>query len=401
MTLHRYVGRLKKSVFNKISRRHILLGLIIFIVLFFSAFYLLRLSPYKAQTASSSFSSNSQTQYVRAKVLNPVYNQSDSGTQSVQVRILDGPSAGRVVTVSRSYLLGDPNSRRLPVGSKVLLTIEPNNGNQYSYLDRYRIQGAVTLLIALLILVVAIGRWRGITGALGLTVSIGILAVFVLPRIIAGHAAFATCIEGSFMIATVSIFIAHGFTKRTTVAFVSTIATLFLVIGIAAVAVHLTGVTGNPGATVNNEQQTSLIEYAPHYIDLSGLFLGGMVIASLGILEDITTCQAAAVDEIYKANHKQSIGQLYKKGLSVGREHVAALINTLAIVYVGIALPTIVLTILYTGHSPLLVTLNDETIIEAVVRTIVPSIGLLLAVPLATYLSAYILPKWYGFKRSG
>jgi uncharacterized membrane protein len=120
----------------------------------------------------------------------------------------------------------------------------------------------------------------------------------------------------------------------------------------------------------------------------------------IGILEDITTGQAAAIDEIYKANTKLLGVKLYKKGLSVGHEHIAALINTLAIVYAGIALPTIVITALYNGHAPLVATLNDETIVEAVVRTIVPSIGLLLAVPLATGLATYALPRWYKYKRT-
>ena len=109
--------------------------------------------------------------------------------------------------------------------------------------------------------------------------------------------------------------------------------------------------TGNPGASVITEQETSLIQYAPHHIDLEGLFLGGMVIASLGVLEDVTTGQAAAVDEIHKSNPKLSTRKLYKKGLSVGHEHIAALINTLGIVYVGIALPTVVLAALYVATN--------------------------------------------------
>jgi uncharacterized membrane protein len=388
MLFQPYLGRLKAWIANqRIGRRHIVYASALIAILFVSTLYLVNLSPYKP--------SSTHLTYVRAKVLHVYADNSSAGNQSVQVQILDGKDRNTTVTVERSYIIGDANSKRLPIGSTVLLTIDPVNGNQYSYLDRYRIPGAIVLLLALLLLVVIIGRWRGITSAAGLIVSIGILSVFVLPRIVAGQAAFATCIEGSFMIATVSMFIAHGFNKRTTMAFASTIVTLVLVIGIAALAVYVTGITGNPGASVNSEQDTSLIQYAPHHIDLTGLFLGGMVIASLGVLEDVTTGQAAAVDEIHKASPKLSSRQLYTKGLSVGHEHIAALINTLGIVYVGVALPTIVLTALYSGHEPVLVALNDETIMEAVVRTIVPSIGLLLAVPLSTGLAAYVLPRWY------
>jgi uncharacterized membrane protein len=120
---------------------------------------------------------------------------------------------------------------------------------------------------------------------------------------------------------------------------------------------------------------------------------GGIVIATLGVLNDITIGQAASVDEIYRAKPKQSFHELYSRGMSVGREHVAALVNTLALAYMGVALPT-VLVISFYNSAPLAVLLNNEFIMVEVVRTIVVSIGTLLAVPFTTALAAYILPKW-------
>lgn len=356
------------------------------LILLSSAVFLVNLSPYKK---------GAQEQFVKAQVLSVYEVNNSPGSQQVKVRILEGLDKNKIETTTRSYFPSDPNSKRLPIGSTVLLDVQPNNGDQYSFLDRYRITGALTILAILAALVILIGRWRGVTAAAGLVFTIGILTIFVLPRIVHGDAAFATCIEGAFMIATFTIFIAHGFRRRTTLAYISTVLSLCIVIGLAALTVYLTGVTGNPTETVNSEQSVTLLQYAPHYINITGLFLGGVVIASLGILEDITTGQAAAVDEIHKANPKLSSLKIYRQGMSVGREHIAALINTLFILYAGTALPTVVATVLYTTGQPLAVTLNDETIIEAVVRTVVPSISLLLAVPLTTALAAYVLPRWY------
>jgi uncharacterized membrane protein len=224
---------------------------------------------------------------------------------------------------------------------------------------------------------------------LGLAISIAVLSVFVLPRILAGRAAFATCIEGALIIAILSMFVAHGFNKRTTIALTSTLIALLLTAGLSVFAVYLTGVTGFAG------ESSIPIQYAPHAISFSGLLLGSMVIASLGILNDITTGQAAAIDEIYKANRKQHFTNLYRGGLSVGREHIAALVNTLALVYVGVSLPVIVTTMLE-NHAPLLVVLNSEGVMEEIVRTVVSSIGLLLAVPITSALAAYFLPIWYA-----
>lgn len=138
--------------------------------------------------------------------------------------------------------------------------------------------------------------------------------------------------------------------------------------------------------------------YAAHPINISGLLTGGVIIASLGALFDITTGQAATIDEIHKTDRKLQLSQLFWRGMSVGREHIAALINTLALVYVGVALPSIVTTIVLSQeghyHVPLLVNLNTEAVVEEVMRTAVASIGMLLALPITTWLAAYVLPRW-------
>lgn len=373
---------------KRVKKHHYLSGITLVVILVISSFFLAHLSPF-----STAASGSNQVEYIRAKVLDVESARAANSSQTVWVKVIDGPNKGQVTSVVRTYILGDPNSQRLPVGSQVLLIKDPNNGNQLQYFDRYRIPGAITIFIALLALVIAVGRWRGVSGAVGLVISIGVLSTFVLPRIISGQAPFATCIEGAFMIAILSIYVAHGFSKRTTTALISIVITLFVIIGLVAASVYVSGVSGDPGDAVNNEQQTSLIQYAPHHIDLAGLLMGGMVIASLGVLEDITTAQAAAVDELHKTDKKQSSKQLYHKGLSVGREHIASLINTLVLVFFGVALPTIVLTTLY-STGPFLVMLNNETIMEAIVRAGVASIALLLAVPLSTGLAAYLLPRW-------
>jgi uncharacterized membrane protein len=382
---------------TRIKRRHVIWGSLVVFFLAISAFELLRISPYDASSVVETSTSSYQSQvgaikYVRAKVLqveNLQQNQNSDNNQQATVRLLDGPEAGQVITVSRNDDFGDASYRSLPIGSEILLSVDSSTGKQYIYYqDRYRITGAITLFLIFLGLVVAIGRWRGFTGVLGLVISLVVLSAFVLPRILAGDAAFATCLEGAFMIAALSIFVAHGLSKRTAIAFMGIVLTLLITAGVAVFSVYLTGVTGFLG------EDSIPLQDAPHPISFSGLLLGGLVIASLGVLNDITTAQSAAIDEIYKANPRQSTLKLYRGGLSVGREHIAALVNTLALAYVGVSLPTIVITALQ-NHAPLLVVINSEPIMDEIVRTFVASIGLLLAVPITSGLAAYLLPLWY------
>lgn len=355
-------------------------------ILLVSSFSLLRLSPFDAH--------NTSAQYFRARVVSVKITGSTAQDAEDYIRasLLDGSHAGSVVTVTITPTIGDAAARRLPVGSEILLVRDKTDGNQYAFLSRWYMPGIATLFILLLTLVVVIGAWRGITSLFGLAVSVGILAVYVVPRIVNGHNAFLTCIEGAVLITLVSVYIAHGLNKRTTVAFIGSLLTLGAVVGLTALASYITGTS-----EIITEDNIGLL-YASHAVDIAGLLTGGVVIASLGALFDITTGQAATVDVIHKTDRKLPLSKLFWKGMSVGREHIAALINTLALVYVGVALPSIVTTIVLNQesnyHAPLLVNFNTETIAEEVMRTAVASIGMLLALPITTWLAAYVLPRW-------
>lgn len=381
------VKKLKRS---GIHRRHLIYALIMVLLLLLGSLSLLRLSPYNAH--------GSPGQYFRATVATErtISTQDMGPEQVVKVRLLDGPQKNQVTEVTRNISIGDAAAKRLPVGSEVLLYKDQTNGNQYGIIARWYMPGIATIFILLLVLVVGIGAWRGITSVFGLAISISILATFVVPRIVDGHNAFITCIEGAVLITLVSMYIAHGFTKRTTVAFIGSLITLLAVVGLTALASYITGTS-----EIIDEGNIGLL-YTAHPVDLAGLLTGGVVIASLGTLFDVTTGQAATVDEIHKANRKLSISRLFWKSMSVGREHIAALINTLALVYVGVALPSIITTVVVNQqanyHAPLLVNLNTETIAQDVVRTCVASIGMLLAMPITTWLAVSILPRWTSDK---
>lgn len=370
---------------ERLRKRHVIYVACVAILLLASSVSLLRLSPYKPNEGPSL--------YFRAKVVSvQVFSPGGIGPeQEVHARLLDGPQKRQTVEVTRNISFGDQAARRLPIGSEILL-FKDGASDRYSFLSRWYMPGIATLFTILFAIVIILGAWRGITGILGLSISICILAVFVIPRVINGANAFTTCIEAALLITLVSLYIAHGFTRRTTVACMSSLVTLAAVVGLTAFASYVTGTS-----EVVDESSVGIL-YATHPIDIGGLLTGSVVIASLGTLYDITTGQAAIIDELHKTRRKLKTAQLFWKGMSVGREHIAALINTLALVYVGVALPSIITTIILNQqnsyHPPLLVNLNTETIAEEVVRTSVASIGMLLALPVTTWLAAYLLPRW-------
>jgi uncharacterized membrane protein len=238
------------------------------------------------------------------------------------------------------------------------------------------------------LLAVLFGGVRGFTSVLGLGASILIILNFIVPRINAGGHPFQITLMGTFMIAAVSLYLAHGFNRRTSVAFAGTLITLSLSAGAAVVAVSLSRLYG-----MGSEQALYLQNGDFGDIDLRGLLLGGIMLGVLGVLDDITTAQSAVVEELKRAKPSLAFADLYKRGLSVGREHIASLVNTLFLAYAGAALPLFLLFEFYKA-APVWFTLNSEIIAEEIVRTLVGSVCLILAVPITTALAAAFFTRY-------
>lgn len=310
-------------------------------------------------------------------------------TQALRVRFLDGSMSKQEVGVDYQTTSA---IQKLKVGDIVvvgqLADARNNNGNPYVVVGLYRLPYVVVLVLVFLLCAVYFARWRGVTSVVGLAFSVFVLIYFIAPSILAGQNPVVISLVGAFIIAVVSLYLAHGFNERTSLAVMSTLLTLGLAQGLAYLAIHGVRLFGNGSEEAYLLQAGSLGAF-----NLQGLLFGGIIIGCLGVLDDVTTGQTAAVDELHHTDSTITLIQLYRKGMSIGREHIASLINTLVLAYAGAFFPLFLLIVL-TSHQPLWVTLNSEFIAEEIVRTLVGSTALIVAVPLSTILAA-----WY-FKRN-
>ncbi|MDB4978464.1 MAG: lipoprotein [Candidatus Peribacteria bacterium] len=310
----------------------------------------------------------------------------DRTVQTVHIKITAGPDTGKEFDLENG-VLGNRNDMRLSVGETVVLEkLEKSDGNiEYQVREKYRLPAVLYLGLFFVVLAFAFGGITGLTSLLGLVVSVFILMFFVIPKIVAGSDPLTVCLIASFAIACTSLYLAHGFHKRTTVALISTLVTLAISAILAVSFVHIAKLFG-----MGSEESMFLQYGVLDKVDLRGLLLGGIIIGCLGVLDDVTTAQTAAIDEIGKANPNMSYHDLRKAGMSVGKEHIASLINTLALAYVGASLPLLLLFKVQ-ADSPAWVVLNSEFLAEEIIRTLVGSSTLLFAVPISTWLAAYLL----------
>ncbi len=311
--------------------------------------------------------------------------------QKLTIRLTSGPDAGKSISVENDAI-SDREDLLYKKGEMLVVdTLTRADGSvEYMAKERYRLPGMGWALLLFLGLTVVLGGLRGISSILGLVVSILLLAKLIIPLIIAGYSPLLVSIVGSCLIATSSLYLAHGFNRRTSVALLSTLLTLVLAIVVALLFVSLGRLFG-----MGSEQTLYLQLGQFSHLNFRGLLLGGIIIGCLGVLDDVTTAQTASVDEISKANPTLTRHALFRSGMSVGREHIASLINTLALAYVGASLPLLLLFSTDTD-SPLWVILNGEAIAEEVIRTLVGSATLLLAVPISTWFAALLLKTKEG-----
>jgi uncharacterized membrane protein len=235
--------------------------------------------------------------------------------------------------------------------------------------------------LLLVVVVIAMARLRGVTALLGLGASVVVILLFVVPAIIDGREPVMVAIVGATAIAYLALYTAHGFTRMTTVALLGTLAALALtalLAGIFMAAARFTGFT----------EDVSFILSAADAINVRGLLLAGVVLGSLGAIDDVTVTQASAVWELRAADPAMPRSQLFRAGMRVGRDHVASTVNTLLLAYAGAAMPLLLFFVL-AGQS-LGTSLNSEVVAIEVIRTVVGSIGLVMAVPFTTWLASWM-----------
>lgn len=323
--------------------------------------------------------------YLVGRVLNVetiAETEFSSAQQEIQAVIIKGENKGETIQIINDINEGKQTfekNNKIVVGQIGTLD-EPI----YFIHDTYRYPALLISIFIFLAFVIFVGRWQGFRSVIGLIFSILIIAKIMVPLFIRGWNPLLVSIIGALFISLVSIYVAHGIRRRTHIALGSMVATFSLSAIIAILMVKFTQLFG-----LGSEEAAFLIGDAQNALDLRGILLAGIIIGMLGVLDDITTSQAAAVDELYKANPRYTFSQLYNSASSIGKEHISSLVNTLALAYAGASLPLFLLFAVNT-QDPSWVIINSEFIAEEIVRTLAGSFALILAVPITTFIATYV-----------
>jgi uncharacterized membrane protein len=299
------------------------------------------------------------------------------------VRLLEGPDQGSTYDLS---LPDSPSTPDLEVGETVVVgrQQDPAPGFEYVLVDRERRPVLLALGLAFALAVVALGRLKGLAALAGLAATVAVLLTFVLPAILDGESPLQVAIVGAAVIAFLAIYLAHGFTAKSTVAVLGTLSGLALTAALGTVLVELAEISGFAS------EEALFVQAAGVQLNLSGLILAGIVIGSLGVIDDVTVTQASAVWELRAADPRMDRRDLFRAGLRIGRDHIASTVNTLVLAYAGASMPLLVLFVL--AQQSLGTVANGEVVATEIVRSLVGSIGLVATVPVTTWLASVAVP---------
>jgi uncharacterized membrane protein len=306
----------------------------------------------------------------------------ESVYQSLKVEILEGEKKGMVIELSDDYL-------HLKAGDVFLLndTIRAEDKVQlYTVSDSYRLPALAIFALIFIVLVVVIGGIQGVRGLVSLAGSLLLILYVLIPGILEGYSPILMSIAVSSLIIILGSYVTHGFNKTTSSAVIGMIITVIITGALAYWSVNITQLTG-----FESEEAVYLNLSTRGSIDIVGILLSGIMIGLLGVLYDVAIGQAISVEELHRIAPHVSRRKIYLRALRMGREHIGALVNTLAIAYVGASLPLLLLFSL--SETATIGVMNREIFATEIMRTLIGSIGLVLAVPITTLLAVWILVK--------
>ena len=305
--------------------------------------------------------------------------------QELTLEILSrGDFEGQRVTVTYNGMGTTLDTARFREGQRALMMIaqRPDGQTFYQMADKVRLWPLAIIGALFVGITAAVGRWQGLRALIGLGLSGALIGGFVLPQILAHRDPVTVALAGMALLLAVTLYLIQGWNVIGHTATLSMLASLGFTGLLAVLWTRFTFLTGF------GSEETMFLQAVGVTLDMRGLLLAGMIIGAAGVLDDVVLAQAVTVFELARANPLSPWRRLYRQGMKVGVAHLASMVNTLVMAYASTALPLFILFYLY--PEPWYLTINRELIAEEIIRTLVGSTGLMLAVPFTTLVAAVV-----------
>ncbi|WP_018024939.1 YibE/F family protein [Corynebacterium ulceribovis] len=306
----------------------------------------------------------------------PTFPEGSHKCHRALIKLTSGDESGRYTLIETS---GQPGEPTLASGDRVTLAV--HDGPHFTFVDMDRTIPIWIWIVVTVALIALVGAKRGLLALVGLAITLLTVAVFLVPGLLrSGDPVWLAVVTGALVMFPV-IFLVHGVNWKSASSLGGTLITLVLSAGLAQVAIATTQLRG-----LSDESNLLLQLYLPS-VSVTGLLLAGFIVGALGVLNDVTIAQASTVQELYDANPTLKPWRVFKSAMHVGQDHIASMVYTLVLAYLGAALPMSML--LAVADRPVLGIISSDLVAVELMRSAVGALALTAAVPITTAIAAW------------
>ena len=315
--------------------------------------------------------------------------KTSTGGQQVNVfhvRFLSGPLKNQTRDITNE-IESNPYGLNFGVGDTAVIFIQTDSdGTQHFYLDGFDRRSAILWLIVLFILMmILLAGWQGFKVVLSIAISLALIGLALIPLFLKGFDPIPIALVLVAIFACVSTILSTGWNKKSMVTIIGTVGgtiTAYLLSVVFANWAHLNGLSSEDDRLFFNQNPT---------LNPRGLLFAGIMIASVGIVEDVAVSISSGVAEVKRANPRAGVNELFRSGMTIGNDHMGALANTLIFAYAGGSLSSLLLYHQYGGSW--LKFINFDTVVDEVIRSLCGTIGLIFTVPITALLAAWVMSR--------
>lgn len=302
-------------------------------------------------------------------------------------KILNGYKKGMKVPAVQtvdSYL--PVKIKEIEVGDKILLCRinDPKDGNYWMFAEYLRSDTLLWLGGAFIALLIVFGHIQGINTILSLTFTCVSVFYVLIPAILTGKNIYFWAICVAVFITAMTLLIVYGTSKKALCAAMGCLAGTAVSGGIASVTGYIMNLTG-----VLNDESLYLLYLNPENpINLKAITFAAILIGAIGAIMDVAISLSSALYEVKEKAPDTPANEIFRSGLTIGRDMMGTMANTLVLAYIGSSLSLVLLLIAY--RTSWLGLFNRELIVAEILQTLSGSIGILFTIPLTSLICAWI-----------
>lgn len=318
----------------------------------------------------------------------------------------ESPEMGKEITFSAKILSGegkgseinalqtiDPftgtSLKEVEPGDKVIIYNLDNEGseNEFVFGEYLRTDALVILGIVFLVFLVLFARFKGFNTIISLAFTCAAIFAVFIPAVLQGFNIYFWSIITCVFIIVMSLIIVYGANKKSLAAGIGCFVGILVSGGLTLLMDRVLKLTG-----LVSEESLYVIRVNPENpIDLKAIIFAAILIGAIGAIMDVSMSIAAALAELQEKLEYTPFSLLIKSGMSIGRDIMGTMTNTLVLAYIGSSLSVVLLLVSY--NSSFLDLFNKEMIVVEILQSLVGSIGILITIPLTSLACAYLFSE--------